>query len=140
MYMSCYIYSRENFVLSTYLGIVFPYAIYERAKITTTRKARIKLRTDLPYGKSTEELMWLLMRECSKTCILLLKCEAFTSKSQDTNVVTYNKPLKLLNIMHTIPALPWLIILVISLENLFETANVSFQCKALLRANSEPMT
>lgn len=42
--------------------------------------------------------------------------------------------------MHTIPALPWLIILVICLENLFETANVSFQCKALLWANSEPMT
>ena len=54
MYMSCYIYSRDNFVLSTYLGIVFPYAIYERAKMPTTRKALIKLHTDLPYGKSTE--------------------------------------------------------------------------------------
>jgi len=32
-------------------------------------------------------------------------------------MITYNKPLKLLNIMHTIPELAWLIILVIFLED-----------------------
>lgn len=68
-------------------------------------------------------------------------CEPTPSKPQYANVITCDKPLKLLNIMHAIPLLAWLIILENCLENfLFETENASFQCKALVWANSEPMT
>lgn len=70
--MSRYIYSSESFVFSAYLGIVFTYAIDERTKMTTVRKACVKVHTDLLYGKSTEVFMWLLMSGCFKRCILLL--------------------------------------------------------------------
>lgn len=70
--MSCYIYSSGSFFFFAYLGIVFTYAIDERTKMTTIRKACVKVHTDLLYGKSTEELMSLLMRGCFKRCILLL--------------------------------------------------------------------
>jgi len=78
--MSCYVCSRESFVLSACLGIVFPYVVYERAQMTTIRKPCIKLHTDLPHGKSTGDLMWLLTRECSKRCVSLLKWEVILSK------------------------------------------------------------